>query len=267
MNGSIVRQAESNNTSPSSTTLINSDDNHTDTDHNINSSQVAAGCNSLNHLHAMDTRSQSATGSEQPSVNVSSSVVGAASGTLSTDSNMVSGNNHLIMTQNDIDSNHHNHRMGTNHRAASESSSTGSTAGGGRDPDPDAIKMFVGQIPRDWTEAECRQLFSEFGEISSLNVLRDKQTGLSRGCCFVTFVARKSALGAQDALHNIRTLAGMHHPIQMKPADSENRNERKLFIGMLAKKYSENDVRLMFAAYGNIEECTVLRDAAGVSKG
>ncbi|XP_013185276.1 CUGBP Elav-like family member 2 isoform X4 [Amyelois transitella] len=59
----------------------------------------------------------------------------------------------------------------------------------------------------------------------------------------------------------------MHHPIQMKPADSENRNERKLFVGMLNKKLSENDVRALFAGHGAIEECTVLRDAQGQSKG
>lgn len=59
----------------------------------------------------------------------------------------------------------------------------------------------------------------------------------------------------------------MHHPIQMKPADCENRNERKLFIGMLSKKCTESDVRLMFASFGSIEECTVLRDANGQSKG
>lgn len=59
----------------------------------------------------------------------------------------------------------------------------------------------------------------------------------------------------------------MHHPIQMKPADSENRNERKLFVGMLNKKYNENDVRQLFSGHGTIEECTVLRDPSGQSKG
>jgi CUG-BP- and ETR3-like factor len=136
-----------------------------------------------------------------------------------------------------------------------------------REPDSDAIKMFVGQIPRDWNETDCRRLFEDYGEIHSINVLRDKQSGQSRGCCFVTYYTRRAALQAQDALHNIKTLASMHHPIQMKPADSENRNERKLFVGMLSKKYNESDVRLMFAAYGNIEECTVLRDSNGQSKG
>ncbi|XP_039500970.1 CUGBP Elav-like family member 1 isoform X4 [Drosophila santomea] len=43
--------------------------------------------------------------------------------------------------------------------------------------------------------------------------------------------------------------------------------ERKLFVGMLNKKYSEADVRQLFTGHGTIEECTVLRDQAGQSKG
>lgn len=136
-----------------------------------------------------------------------------------------------------------------------------------REPDPDAIKMFVGQIPRSMDENDLRKMFEEFGEVYQINVLRDKVTGQSKGCCFVTFYARKSALEAQNAMHNIKTLAGMHHPIQMKPADTENRNERKLFIGMLSKRYNEQDVRVMFSSHGTIEECTVLRDGGGQSKG
>ncbi|XP_069943392.1 CUGBP Elav-like family member 2 isoform X3 [Cherax quadricarinatus] len=138
---------------------------------------------------------------------------------------------------------------------------------GHREPDPDAIKMFVGQIPRSMDENDLRKMFEEYGEVYQINVLRDKVTGQSKGCCFVTFYARKSALEAQNAMHNIKTLSGMHHPIQMKPADTENRNERKLFIGMLSKRYSEQDVRVMFSSHGTIEECTVLRDASGQSKG
>ena len=134
-------------------------------------------------------------------------------------------------------------------------------------PDQDTIKMFVGQIPRHMDEPELRTMFEEFGAVYQINVLRDKVSGQSKGCCFVTFFTRKAALEAQNQLHNVRTLAGMHHPIQMKPADTENRNERKLFIGMVSKQCDEADVRAIFARFGPIEECTVLRDQNNHSKG
>ncbi|XP_023248103.1 CUGBP Elav-like family member 1 isoform X3 [Copidosoma floridanum] len=138
--------------------------------------------------------------------------------------------------------------------------------GGEEKPDPDNIKMFVGQVPKDLDENDLRTIFEEFGRVHQINVLRDKYTGNSKGCCFVTFYTRKDALAAQNALHNIKTFHGKLHPIQMKPADSENRSHRKLFVGMLSKKFTENDVRNMFDIYGEIEECSVLRES-GQSKG
>ncbi|KAH6923374.1 hypothetical protein HPB50_000501 [Hyalomma asiaticum] len=48
-------------------------------------------------------------------------------------------------------------------------------------PDPDAIKMFVGQIPRSWDEGDLKKMFEEFGPVYQINVLRDKSTGTSRG--------------------------------------------------------------------------------------
>ncbi|XP_077451310.1 CUGBP Elav-like family member 1 [Stigmatopora argus] len=139
-------------------------------------------------------------------------------------------------------------------------------------PDVDAIKMFVGQIPRSWSEEQLRELFEPYGAVYEINVLRDRSQNppQSKGCCFITYYTRKSALEAQNALHNMKILPGMHHPIQMKPADSEKNNaveDRKLFIGMISKKCNENDMRLMFSPYGQIEECRILRGPDGLSRG
>uniref|UniRef100_A0A8C5GHX7 CUGBP Elav-like family member 2 n=1 Tax=Gouania willdenowi TaxID=441366 RepID=A0A8C5GHX7_GOUWI len=139
-------------------------------------------------------------------------------------------------------------------------------------PDPDTIKMFVGQIPRAWSETELKELFEPFGAVHQINILRDRTQNppQSKGCCFVTFYTRKAALEAQNALHNIKTLTGMHHPIQMKPADSEKMTaaeDRKIFVGMVAKKYGENEIKMMFSSFGQIEECRILRGPDGQSRG
>lgn len=48
-------------------------------------------------------------------------------------------------------------------------------------------KIFVGGIKEDTTEDQIRGVFSQFGTLESVEMIKEKGTDKVRGFCFVTF--------------------------------------------------------------------------------
>lgn len=63
-------------------------------------------------------------------------------------------------------------------------------------------KLFVGGLPWKTTEKELRDVFSKFGEVEDVKVIRDRRTGKSKGFGFVTFGTPESAAKAKEGLNN-----------------------------------------------------------------
>lgn len=72
------------------------------------------------------------------------------------------------------------------------------------------MNIYVGNFSYETTEQELRDMFSEYGEVESVSVIQDRQTGRSRGFGFVTMPSDDEAQAAIDGLNekevNGRTL-------------------------------------------------------------
>jgi RNA recognition motif-containing protein len=48
-----------------------------------------------------------------------------------------------------------------------------------------SMKIYVGNLPYEITEAELREEFGSFGEVKSVNIITDRYTGRPRGFGFI----------------------------------------------------------------------------------
>lgn len=59
-------------------------------------------------------------------------------------------------------------------------------------------KLYVGNISWNSTEDDVRKYFAQIGEVSSVNIITDKETGKSRGFCFVEMENADEAIKQLD---------------------------------------------------------------------
>ncbi|HEX9725489.1 MAG TPA: RNA-binding protein [Vicinamibacteria bacterium] len=71
-------------------------------------------------------------------------------------------------------------------------------------------KLYVGNCSFDITEQQLRDLFSPYGEVTSVNVITDRDTGRPRGFAFVEMAsdaeAQAAIKGINGTEHGGRTL-------------------------------------------------------------
>ena len=63
-------------------------------------------------------------------------------------------------------------------------------------------KLYVGNLPFSTTEDELREAFARHGDVESVNVITDRETGRSRGFGFVEMGDQSAAEEAMRALDN-----------------------------------------------------------------
>ena len=78
-----------------------------------------------------------------------------------------------------------------------------------------AVRLFVGNLPYDVTEAELRAHFAAIGPLSYISLATDRDTGKPRGFAFVEF---SSQTDAEDAIRRLNNQAFKGRPLAVNEA-------------------------------------------------
>ncbi|XP_011882105.1 PREDICTED: RNA-binding protein squid isoform X11 [Vollenhovia emeryi] len=108
-------------------------------------------------------------------------------------------------------------------------------------------KLFVGGLSWETTDKELREHFSAYGDIESINVKTDPNTGRSRGFAFIVFAKAESL---------DKIMAAGDHVINNKKVDPKKAKARhgKIFVGGLSTELSDDDIKNFFSQFGTIVE-------------
>lgn len=74
-------------------------------------------------------------------------------------------------------------------------------------------KLYVGNFPYSVDEEQLRSLFSEYGEITELAMIMDRETGRPKGFAFITFETQQAAEKALE--QNGRDIGGRPLKVNM----------------------------------------------------
>lgn len=69
------------------------------------------------------------------------------------------------------------------------------------------MNIYVGNLSFNATEADLEAAFGEYGQVKSVNIVKDRETGRSRGFAFVEMQDAKEGRDAIEGV-NLRQIAG-----------------------------------------------------------
>lgn len=92
---------------------------------------------------------------------------------------------------------------------------------------------------------ELRDHFGTYGDIESINVKTDPNTGRSRGFAFIVYASA-------DSIDKV--VAHGDHIINNKKVDPKKAKARhgKIFVGGLTTEISDDEIKTFFGQFGNV---------------
>ncbi|XP_018359827.1 PREDICTED: RNA-binding protein squid-like isoform X7 [Trachymyrmex cornetzi] len=152
-----------------------------------------------------------------------------------------------IAEQNFAEQNGEAENNGENNVAENNQESQEDRSAGANQDSLNDRKLFVGGLSWETTDKELREHFSAYGDIESINVKTDPNTGRSRGFAFIVFAKAESL---------DKIMSAGDHVINNKKVDPKKAKARhgKIFVGGLSTELSDDDIKNFFSQFGTIVE-------------
>ena len=93
------------------------------------------------------------------------------------------------------------------------------------------MDIFVGNLAREVTDADLRQVFATCGQVASATVIRDKLSGASRGFGFVAMPATAEAQSAITGLQGMPLKGRTLHVHEAHPRADDRGGRRRAHGG------------------------------------
>ena len=87
------------------------------------------------------------------------------------------------------------------------------------------IRIYVGNLAKSTTQEEIQALFAQEGEVTSVDLVKDRDSGLSKGFAFVTMTSQETADKAIAKLNGY-TLAGNQLKVKRRQTPGGTRKAR-----------------------------------------
>ncbi len=89
------------------------------------------------------------------------------------------------------------------------------------------MKIYVGNLAFETTQSEVNELFTQHGEVNDVTLITDRETGRSRGFCFVEMRNEQKARDAISALDGTE-LGGRHIKVnEARPREDRSRGPQR----------------------------------------
>ncbi|XP_063233631.1 heterogeneous nuclear ribonucleoprotein 27C isoform X31 [Bacillus rossius redtenbacheri] len=125
------------------------------------------------------------------------------------------------------------------------------------------IKLFVGGLSWETTQENLQRYFTRYGEVIDCVVMKNSESGRSRGFGFVTFSDPANvSLVLQNGPHQLDGRTIDPKPCNPRSLQKPKRSNSypKVFLGGLPSNVTETDLRQYFNRFGKVMEVVIMYD-------